>query len=91
MNENDFVECPVCHSKTWVDNLAWGDEKDTMRFRCKRCNYLIKLGPCRTCKSSGWERLNEVHEKGGRQPVVRYRCRGCGRVIGLFLDTVNLS
>jgi transposase-like protein len=87
MAQTDFVECPKCRSKTWVDNIALGDEKDPMRFHCKRCNYLIKLGACRNCRHSNWERRNEVHEKGGRQPVVRYRCRSCGRVIGLFLDT----
>ena len=88
MAEPAFAECPVCRSKTWVDNLAWGDGKDPLRFRCKRCGYLIKLGACRQCSASDWERLNEIHEEGARQPVVRYRCRSCGRTIGLFLDTV---
>ena len=89
MAELSFVECPLCRSKTWVDNLAWGDEKDPLRFRCKRCNYLIKLGACRQCGGGDWQRLNDIHEEGAKQPVVRYQCRSCRRIIGLFLDTVK--
>ena len=88
MRKSDFITCPKCQSKTWVDILAIGDQKDTMRFSCKRCGHLIKIGPCRQCRQSNWKRLNEVHEKGGKQPIVRYKCRGCDRTVGLFLDTV---
>lgn len=66
--------------------LAWGDEENSMRFRCVRCGRIIKISECRKCKGKNWERLNEVDEKGARLPVVRYRCRKCGRVIGLYLD-----
>ena len=90
MPNADFVTCPNCSSKTWEDSLAWGDEKDTMRFRCKRCGHLIKLGACRVCGGNSWHRMNEVHQKGARQPVVRYKCRKCLRIVGLFLDTVKI-
>lgn len=84
----EFVTCLKYQSRTWHDLLALGDLKNTLRFECKRCAWRIKLGNCKNCQTSSWKRLNEVHEKGGRQPIVRYQCRGCQRIVGLFLDTV---
>ena len=88
MKTTDFAICPKCKSKTWIDMVALGDEQNTMRFKCKRCGWLIKLTGCKVCGASNWIRQNNVDGKGAKQAVVRYKCSGCSRVIGIFLDTL---
>ncbi|MCP4131858.1 MAG: hypothetical protein GY754_12835 [bacterium] len=82
----DFAVCPGCKSKSWNDRIAFGDEEQTMRFKCTRCGKMIKLTGCSKCNAHNWERLNDLYRKGGKKPVVRYKCGGCGRVIGLILE-----
>lgn len=83
----DHVICTNCKSKSWYDRAVIGDDVHPMRFKCTRCGKLIKLTGCAKCKAwNSWERENDLYEKGGKKPIVRYRCRICGRVIGLYLD-----
>ena len=82
----DFVECPSCRSKTWQDIAALGDQNDPFRFRCVRCNHLVKLSGCSKCKGTRWVRLKDTFEKGSKKPVVRYQCSSCSRIIGIVLD-----
>ena len=82
----DFVECSNCRCRAWYDRIAWGDEEHTMRFKCTRCGKLIKLTGCSKCGARDWIRENDLYERGARKPIVRYRCGGCGRVIGLYLE-----
>ncbi len=69
-----------------MDRAALGDDRHTMRFKCIRCGKLIRLTGCSRCGAEDWIRENDLYEKGSRKPIVRYRCGGCGRVVGLILD-----
>lgn len=83
----DYVICSNCQSKSWYDRAVIGDDVQPMRFKCTRCSKLVKLTGCSKCGAKNfWQRENDLYEKGGRKPVVRYSCRNCGRVIGLYLD-----
>jgi len=82
----DFIRCPQCHSQNWFDRAAMGDKDQGMRFQCTRCSKIIRLTGCSHCKAQNWLRENDLYQKGSRKPIVRYRCQGCGRIIGLYLD-----
>ena len=80
----DFVECPKCHSRNWEDLIAL-KEHEVIRFRCKRCNYTIRLGACVKCKAKAWTRLPDIVEKRGRKPIYRFKCGTCSRILGIII------
>jgi uncharacterized Zn finger protein len=85
VSEVEFVTCPKCRSRNWDDMLN-KDDADRLRYRCVRCGYTMYLGQCGTCKTDrAWELVKGVDPKGGYRPYYRYRCRGCGRVIGILM------
>ncbi|MCQ2579437.1 MAG: hypothetical protein MJ159_01905 [Treponemataceae bacterium] len=84
--EIDFVTCPKCKCKNWVD-IPNTEDKSKYKFRCARCSYTITLGSCGKCKTEkAWIQTQGIDEKGGHRPVYRYQCRHCGRVVGIMID-----
>lgn len=81
----DFARCPGCQSTSWEDLHAIVEGIPT-RFRCIRCGHVIKLGRCAACGAADWQRLSDMYEKESKKPVVRFKCGGCKRVVGVMLD-----
>ncbi len=81
----DFVRCPGCLAMVWEDLHALVKGVPA-RFRCIRCNHIIKLGNCSVCGNKKWERMPDITEKESKKPVVRFKCGGCKRIIGILLD-----
>ena len=83
--EIDFLTCPKCRSKNWAD-IPNTEDKNRSRYRCVRCGHCIVLGSCSKCKTEkAWAQIVGIEEKGAHRPMYRYRCSGCGRVVGILL------
>ncbi len=81
----DFVVCPKCRSRNWNDIPNVADVSHT-RFRCLRCGYTMLLGACSHCGTEkAWRLTRGIEEKGAYRPMYRFKCRSCGRLIGILL------
>lgn len=84
--EIDYVTCPKCKCKYWVD-IPNPADKNRCKYRCSRCGYTMVLGACAKCRTpKPWIQIQGIDEKGGRYPVYRYQCKTCQRIIGVLID-----
>lgn len=83
---NDFLSCPKCHSQNWVDIPNTTDSLRT-RFRCYRCDYLVRVEICKNCNNKNWELIKGIEDKGGHRPYYRFKCRSCNRVLKIKISS----
>jgi hypothetical protein len=86
MSELKFVSCPKCQCLIWNDIPNVKDSSRT-RFKCIRCGKMICLVSCKKCsKSEIWQIEKGINKKSGWRPYYRFKCKYCGRQIGVLLD-----
>lgn len=83
---NAFLTCPKCYSNNWNDIPNTKDALRT-RFRCNRCEYMIRVETCKKCMSSSWELVKGIDEKGGHRPFYRFKCNSCNRIIKIKISS----